>query len=37
MSVALCESYNAHADAPVELAHGQQRGHGLSAAGPSWV
>jgi hypothetical protein len=37
MSAALRESYNAHGDAPVELAHGQWCGHGLYAMGPSRV
>jgi hypothetical protein len=37
MSTVLRESYNAHGDAPVELALGQRRGHGLSAVGPSRV
>jgi hypothetical protein len=37
MSTALHEFYDMHGDAPVELAHGQWRGHGLSAAGPSRV
>jgi hypothetical protein len=37
MSTTLRESYNTHGDTPVELAHGQQRGHGLSATGPSQV
>jgi hypothetical protein len=36
-STALREFYDAHRDAPAELAHGQRRGHGLSAAGPSRV
>jgi hypothetical protein len=37
MSTMLCKFYDAHGDAPDELAHGQQRGHGLIAAGPSQV
>jgi hypothetical protein len=37
MSTTLRESYNTHGDTPVELAHGQQCGHGLSATGPSQV
>jgi hypothetical protein len=37
MSTVLRESYNAHGDAPVELALGQRHGHGLSAVGPSRV
>jgi hypothetical protein len=37
MSTALHEFYDAHGDAPAELAHGLRRGHGLSAAGPSRV
>jgi hypothetical protein len=37
MSTTLREFYDAHVNAPDELAHGQQRGHGLAAAGPSQV
>jgi hypothetical protein len=37
MSTTLCEFYDVHGDAPDELAHGQRRGHGLTAAGPSQV
>jgi hypothetical protein len=37
MSTTLCEFYDAHGDAPDELVRGQQRGHGLDAAGPSQV
>jgi hypothetical protein len=37
MSTALREFYDAHGDAPAELAHGLRRGHGLSAVGPSRV
>jgi hypothetical protein len=37
MSTALCKFYDAQEDATVELAHGQRRGYGLSAADPSWV
>jgi hypothetical protein len=37
MSTALYEFYDVHGDTPAELAHGQRRGHGLSATGPSWV
>jgi hypothetical protein len=37
MSTMLREFYDAHRDAPAELAHGQRRDHGLSAAGPSRV
>jgi hypothetical protein len=37
MSTTLREFYDAHGDAQDELAHGQQRGHGLVAAGPSQV
>jgi hypothetical protein len=37
MSTVLREFYDVHGDAPAELAHGLRRGHGLSAAGPSWV
>jgi hypothetical protein len=37
MSTSLCEFYDAHGDAPDELPHGQQRGHGLIAVGPSQV
>jgi hypothetical protein len=35
MSTMLREFYDAHGDAPNKLAHGQRRGHGLTAAGPS--
>jgi hypothetical protein len=37
MSTTLCEFYDAHGVAPAGLAHGLRCGHGLSAAGPSWV
>jgi hypothetical protein len=37
MSTTLREFYDAHGDAPDELVRGQQRGHGLVAAGPSQV
>jgi hypothetical protein len=37
MSTTLCEFYDVHGDAPDELVRGQQRGHGLDAAGPSQV
>jgi hypothetical protein len=37
MSTTLREFYDAHGDAPGELAHGQRHGHGLTAAGPSQV
>jgi hypothetical protein len=37
MSTALREFYDVQGDAPTELAHGQRRGHGPSAAGPSRV
>jgi hypothetical protein len=37
MSTALRKFYDAQEDASVELAHGQRRGHGLSAEGPSRV
>jgi hypothetical protein len=37
MSTTLREFYDAHGNAPDELADGQQRGHGLAAAGPSQV
>jgi hypothetical protein len=37
MRTTLREFYDAHRDAPDELVHGQQRGHGLIAAGPSQV
>jgi hypothetical protein len=37
MSTTLCEFYDAHGDAPDELAHGQRCGHGLTAADPSQV
>jgi hypothetical protein len=37
MSTMLREFYDAHGDAPDELAHGQRHGHGLTAAGPSQV
>jgi hypothetical protein len=33
----LREFYDAHGDAPDELAHGQRRGPGLAAAGPGQV
>jgi hypothetical protein len=36
-STTLREFYDAHEDAPDELVHGQQRGHGLVVAGPSQV
>jgi hypothetical protein len=35
MSTTLREFYDTHGDAPNELVRGQQRGHGLDAAGPS--
>jgi hypothetical protein len=37
MSTMLREFYDIRGDAPAGLAHGLQRGHGLSAAGPSRV
>jgi hypothetical protein len=37
MSTTLREFYDAHRDAPDELAHGQRCGHGLTAASPSQV
>jgi hypothetical protein len=37
MSTTLREFYNAHGDAPDELAHGQRRDHGLTTVGPSRV
>jgi hypothetical protein len=37
MSTTLREFYDAHGDAPDELAHGQRRGHELAAMGPSQV
>jgi hypothetical protein len=37
MSTMLSEFYDAHGDAPDELAHGQRCGHGLAAAGPGQV
>jgi hypothetical protein len=37
MSTTLRGFYDAHGDAPDELVRGQQRGHGLDAAGPSQV
>jgi hypothetical protein len=37
MSTALREFYDSHGDTSVELAHGQPRGRGLSATGPSRV
>jgi hypothetical protein len=37
MSTMLREFYDAHGDVPDELVRGQQRGHGLDAAGPSQV
>jgi hypothetical protein len=37
MSTMLREFYDAHGDAPDELAHGQRRGHGLTAVGPSQI
>jgi hypothetical protein len=37
MSTVLREFYDTHGDAPVELAHGQRRGHGLTAMGPGQV
>jgi hypothetical protein len=37
MRTTLREFYDAHGDAPDELVHGQQRGHGLVAAGPRQV
>jgi hypothetical protein len=37
MSTTLREFCDAHGDTPDELVHGQQRGHGLIAAGPSQV
>jgi hypothetical protein len=35
MSTTLHKFYDAHGDAPAELAHDQWRGHELSAVGPS--
>jgi hypothetical protein len=37
MSTTLREFYDVHGDAPDELVHGQQRGNGLDAMGPSQV
>jgi hypothetical protein len=37
MSTMLRKFYDAHRDAPDKLAHGQRRGHGLTATGPSQV
>jgi hypothetical protein len=37
MSTMLREFYDAHGNVPDELAHGQQRGHGLAAVDPSQV
>jgi hypothetical protein len=37
MSTTLREFYHVHGDAPDELVRGQQRAHGLDAAGPSQV
>jgi hypothetical protein len=37
MSTTLREFYEVHGDAPDELVRGQQRSHGLNAAGPSQV
>jgi hypothetical protein len=37
MSTTIREFYDTHGDAPDELAHGEQRSHGLIATGPSQV
>jgi hypothetical protein len=37
MSTTLREFYDVRGDAPDGFAHGQRRGHGLTAAGPSQV
>jgi hypothetical protein len=37
MSTTLHEFYDTHGDAPDELVHGQQHGHGLDTTGPSQV
>jgi hypothetical protein len=37
MSTTLHKFYDAHGDASDKLAHGQRRGNGLTAAGPSQV
>jgi hypothetical protein len=37
MSTTLREFYDAHGVTPAGLAHGFQRGHGLSAMGPSRI